>query len=314
MNAVKYNGEYMFLFFCMAMGAVANLLIDSMRNLVRADGGYVFVQLMGTINATFLKLIGIAIYFRFGVMPYLYFYIFASVPILVCFIIRCKQYFSVKYLQLTPMFRKIWDARYLWLKSDLEYIRANADSLLISLLFPAAIMGTYTVYKSIEQIMKNFIEGFFDVLSQNTVCYKGDRIALENQEHKIKIIRNLVVIVIILGTIIYAANMSWWTRLINLQHYEGIDIFILCVALTSIIYLLGKYEINAIAFLAETKMNFKLALITAVLATMTYLVIAVMPTTTVIVIQRVLVYLFPTVVAVYLFQKNKMNIYGKINH
>lgn len=312
-NITKYDGKYTLLFFFLVIGAITNYIIDSMRNIVRAEGGYVFVQLMSTLNATILKFAGILLYFYFGAMVYLYFYVLSSVPVMICFIIRCRKNISLKYVQIKPMFKKVFEAKYLWLKSDLEYIRSNIDSLLVSILFPAEIMGSYSIYKSLEQMMRNFIEGFFDVLSQNTVQFKGDEAALNRQERKIKIARNISMCAIIAGIIIYVPHMSWWVSKLNLSNYKGMEWFVLCVAVGGFFYLLGKYEINAIAFLAETKANFIMAIINAAIATGSYVFILISPTLTSVILQRIINYFAASLVAIVYFNQNKIRIYTKVN-
>ena len=88
---------------------------------------------------------------------------------------------------------------------------------------------------------------------------------------------------------------------------------VMCVAIGGLLYLLGKYEINAIAFLAETKMNFILAIINAVIAIGSYLIIVVSPTINAVVVQRILNYLMASLIAILFFRKNKETIYCKIN-
>lgn len=313
MNKVKYNSEYTLLFLCLAVGAVSNYLIDSMRNIVRAEGGYVFVQVMSTLNTTILKFFGIILYFLFGVDCYLYFYVLSALPILLIFIIKCSTNISLRYVQFKPMLMRVWEARYLWLKADLEYVRSNVDSLLVSLLFPTAIMGSYSLYKSLEQMMRNFIEGFFDVLSQHTVQFKGNEDALLKQEKKIKFARNISMLVIMAGILIYVPKMSWWIDIMNLSNYGGIEWFVLCVALGGMLYLMGKYEINAISFLAETKMNFVIAILNSMIAIASYLIIFVSPTVGAVIAQRIINYFMASVIAILFFNRNKKKIYGELN-
>lgn len=312
-NKSKYNGEYTLLFVCLAVGAVANFMIDSMRNMVRAEGGYVFVQLMSTLNATILKFFGIVLYFYFGATCYLYFYVLSSLPIFFCFLMKCKNNISLKYLHIKPMFRKVYEARYLWMKGELEYVRSNVDGLLVSLLFPSSIMGTYTIYKSLEEIMKGFIEGFFDVLSQSTVQYKGNFSVLLIQEKKIKMARNACITAILAGISIYGLRMRWWVSLLNLSNYDGIEWFVLCVAVGGILYLCGKYEINAIAFLAETKDSFVMAVINAVIAIASYIMVLAAPNSATIISQRLLNYLSASVIAIIYFTRKREKIYMGIN-
>ena len=153
-------------------------------------------------------------------------------------------------------------------------------------------------------MMKNFIEGFFDVLSQHTVQYKGDANALVQQEKRIKFARNISMLGIVIGLVIYCPRMSWWIRVANLSNYEGMEMLVMCVAIGWVLYLLGKYEINAIAFLAETKMNFILAIINAVIAIGSYLIIVVSPTINAVVVQRILNFLMASLIAILFFRKN----------
>lgn len=313
LNSLKYNDEYTLLFVCLVIGAVSNLFIDSLRNIVRSDGGYIFVQAMGTMNTTVIKMLGLFVYMWWGAMPYLYYYVLSSMPILIFFVLRCRKYIGYEHIKFRQMIKKVWEARYLWLKSDFEYVRSNIDSLLVSMLFPTSVMGGYTIYKSLEQIMRNFVEGFFDVLSQHTVQYKGNINTLSIQERKIKLTRNVSVIAIIIALAIYVPKMEWWVGLIHLNKYDGITWFILCVAIEGILYLMGKYEINAISFLATTRMNFIMSVINSVIAVMAYIMIIISPNVTGVILQQLVGYLVASILAIVAFNKYKDDIYGKLN-
>ena len=312
-NMTRYDGKYTLLFLALFIGAVMNLFIDSFRNIVRSDGGYVFVQAMSTVNATVLKMLGLVIYVAWGALPYLYFYVLSSAPILVVFVIRSRKYIAFRFVVFKDMLKKLWEARYLWLKSDFEYVRSNVDSLLVSVLFPASVMGVYTIYKSLEQIMRGFVEGFFDVLSQNTVQYKGNAEELEIQEKKIKFARNLSIAAIMIGIVIYLPQMDFWITVVHLSKYEGVKWFVLAIAIEGIIYLYGKYEINAISFLATTKMTFFMSVVNSVVAILLYTFIIMQPNITGVLLQQMVGYVVASVLAIILFKKNKKNIYGKLN-
>ena len=200
----------------------------------------------------------------------------------------------------------------MWLKTDLDYFKNNADSIIVSTLFPTSIMGAYTIYKSLEQIAKNFIEGFFDVLSQNMVKYKSDKSRLQGIEKKIKLARNFIIAIIFLGTIFIGIYSEQLISLIHLQKYDHISEMIICVAIVSICYLIGKYEINTLAFFATSKLNFKMGIFVSMISLCTFLVVILISTIYGVLLQRILAYLSSSIVAIVYFKKYKEQMYTEI--
>ena len=162
-------------------------------------------------------------------------------------------------------------------------------------------------------MMKNFVDGFFDVLSQRTVRYKGNERALKNQEKIIKCARNIGMAVIIAGIIVYGANMSWWIKVLNLSNYTGIKWFVLGVAISGVFYLWGKYEMNAILFLAETKTILLVTVINVIITLASYIIIVISPTIKWIVFQRIFNYWISSLIAIVVVCKKKKTIYSSIN-
>ena len=114
-NVSKYNREYGWLLLIFLIGSAASSLNDAMSLMVRAQGGYVFSQLIKTINNYFLKFFGIILYFWSGAEIYLVFYGLSSLPLLLIFAIRLRKNFNIKYIKLKETIGKIYTARYLWL-------------------------------------------------------------------------------------------------------------------------------------------------------------------------------------------------------
>ncbi len=309
----KYDGKHLIILISFIIGAVISALNDGFAIVIRSQGGYVFSQLTRTINSYVLKFGGIALYFEFGATVYLMFYSFSSIPVLIVFIIKLKRFIRFKNIRLKPTLRKIIEAKYLWLRTDLDYFRNNADGLLVSALFPATIMGSYTIFKTLEQMSKTFIEGFFDVLSQNSVKYKGNYSALVLTEQKFKKARNIFIFIILGGTGVFMINPQFFISLIHLNKYENLEYLIICIAIVSIVHLIGKYEINAIAFLGTSKHNFKIGLFNFCASVLSFLVVIVLKNFFGIMIQRVFIYLFNSMVCIYIFVHEKKQMYTNIN-
>lgn len=309
-SITKYSGNYMLLFVMFYVGACVAALNDAMALTIRAIGGYVFSAAAKSFNIYIIKFICILLYFRFGAMVYLYVYGLSSLPLLVFFVIRLRKLLSISHLKLKDTWAKVWKAKYLWLRTDLDYFKGNADGLLVSLIFPSTVMGTYAVYKQIESILRGVLDGFFDVLSQNTVRYKGNVERMRQQERAIKKGRNIIVIVMILGMGIYVTLSDFWIRLVHLDKYEMIGYMIFCSLVVAIIYALGKYELNALAFFASPELNFKYAFISFVVAVFSFSAVIFLPDYYGISMQRYIVYGINSVIGVVIFRRIREGIYS----
>lgn len=312
LNTKKYNGEYTFLLGTFLIGGGASALNNAMSLIVRSQGGYVFSQLVGTMNNYVVKFIGLGLYFSFGAKVYLYFYGLSSIPLLIVYFIKIRKLIKRTYVDLKSTVAKIKSAKYLWLKTDLDYLKNNADSILVSTLFSPYIMGSYSIFKTLEQLSKTIIEGFFDIQSQNTVKYKGNRQKLMMQEQKIKVARNIFLSFIICGMLIYVISPDYWIQLVRLNKYQGIDIMIFSVAIISIIHLLGKYEINALAFFASSKVNFVIGVILFCFTVFSFGWVLLMQDIKGVMIQRISVYLAHTIISIMVFKQNKCSLYTEI--
>ena len=277
LNQTQYGGAYSLLLGAYLVGGIIGTMNNSMSLIVRSKGGYVFAQMARTLNSYFAKFVGIAVYFLAGTTPYLLFVGLANIPLFLVLIIYTRKCYSFKYIKVKETFGKIWAFKLWWIKTDLEYFKNSADSLLVSLLFPAAIMGSYTVFKTMEDISKTFVEGFFDVLSQDSVKNKGDYEALCKREKKIKLVRNYFIGIIGAGTILFFIKADFFVYLVNLGKYQHMNYLVTCVGIITIIHLIGKYEINAVAFFASSKTNLIISVIGGLLSVSAFVLVFVFP-------------------------------------
>jgi len=312
LNATKYGGQYTLLMFAFVVGAYIHDLNNSMSQIVRAQGGYIFSTFASTLNNYLVKAVGIPLYYVAGAKVYLFFYALSSIPLAVVYIIKIYHLIDPKCIQLKSMLHKVYDARYFCLKGYMEYGKANLDSLLVNALFPASIMGSYTIFKQLEQIAKTIIEGFFDVLTQQTVQCKGKQKELEKYEVSIKKARNIIFITIVFGIFVFLNAPEFFVRIVRLSEYEYIEKMIVCIAIISLIHVAGKYEINAIGFFASSKLNLKKEAIVfvATIASFVWLVIA--PNLQGMLWQRITVYLMQSAMSIYLFKKYRTVLYTTV--
>lgn len=308
----KYSVEYHLILVLFIIGSFVSALNNSMTLIVRSEGGYVFSQIASTANNYFLKFAGIGLYFWKGEKAYLYFYAVSAVPLFFVYLIKSHKSFDLKEINIRSTLKKIWKAKYLWLKTDLDYLKNNADSFLVSAIFPTSVMGSYTIYKSLEQIAKNFVEGFFDVLSQHMVKYKGNKEKLQASEKKIKFARNIIIGLICAGCGVLAVYSSKIISLIRLSKYENMTEMLMCVAVVSICYLIGKYEINTVAFFGSSKLNFQLGIVTSIISLVTFGIVALISNIYGVLLQRVMAYLLTSIVAIVFFYRYREKMYTEI--
>lgn len=311
-NFTKYSGKHLWLLALFLLGAESCSVNNALALIVKSQGGYVFSQTANVLNNYFIKFLGIAIYFWKGSYPYLIFYALSSIPLLMIYIVKLRSVICFKYVDIYATIKKVYKAKYLWLRTDLDYLKMNADSILVSTLFPPAVLGSYTIFKSLEQLSKNFIEGFFDILSQHMVKDKGNPEKLKAAEKSIKHIRNIIILLIFLGSALFMTNSQKWIRLIHLTKYDYMNTMIITVAIISVLHLWGKYEMNTVAFFASSKMNLKMAMVTFLLTCMSFIWVVLFSNIYGVLLQKITAYLVTSIIALAFFMKNREAMYNKI--
>lgn len=308
----KYEGMYFPILLSFIIGSVVSAFNDSMSLVVRAQGGYVFSQAAKVANTYFSKIGGVALYFAFGATPYLLFNAFVSVPLMIIFIVKVRKSLNFRYFIIKDMLKKIWKAKFLWLKTDLDYFKNNADSVLVSILFTSAILGAYTIFKTLENISKTFIEGFFDVLSQESVRNKGNKEVLIKLRNKFRKVAFLLCFLIFWMLLVFSIKPEFFVEILHLSKYEGMIPIVYCVGIISIIHLVSKYEINMVSFFASSKTFFFVGLANFVGAIVSFAVVAFFPSIVSMLSQRIVVYLIAGLISVIVYQKNKEKMFSKI--
>lgn len=312
LNYTKYDGQYLLLFLFFYIGACVGALNQSMSLIIRSRGGYVFSQVVSTLNGDIVGVIAILIYTFIGLKVYLLFIALGTIPVMFVYVSYLKLLFKRRHVKIKATLHKIKDSRYLWLKSWLDFFRVEADVMLVSILFPPAIIGNYSIFKKFEGILKSFIEGFFDVICQRQVQYKGNPDVLKLQERKINLVRWAAIVVVFIGGVVFSTNPDFFVGLINLQKYDSMEIIIYVVLLTGILYLWGKYEINAVAYFAPTKTIFKMGIATFLISIFSFGSLIVLPSLEGALTQRLIVWGATSLIAIILFRRRRDLYYENI--
>ena len=304
-NKSKYGGQFTVVFVAYTISMLSKAVIDSIRLTLKAIGKYEMAQIIDVCNNTFIKIVGIIVFLKFGAIPYLLVFSLTPVVLSCILIIYCKEYISIKSFDIKAILKKVKESKYLWLRGYIDWVRNYADGLLVSIFFPASIMGSYSVFKNIEQYCKMLIEGFFDVLTQETVRMKGNQEKINRYYSKMNIIRWCVIGVGIIFTIIYWYNRSFFIDLVGFSDYKYIDIMILFVAILELSYLLGKIEINVVALFDSPKHYFYMGIVILVITLTSFALVIVKTSVLGMLLQRVFVSLFTSLYTIFVFRKKR---------
>ena len=309
----KYESRYLLILISFYVGSCANALCDSMSLIVRSQGNYVFSQAVKTINSSIVKFIAIFVYILYGATPYLFFYCLIPIPLLLVFYIKLRNYLSIDFISIAGTIRKIKDSRNLWLNSYMGYFSNSADTLLVSVIFPPSLMGAYTLYKNLEGMARSFCEGFFDVIFQRFVKYRGDAKTLISMERKVNLTRWAVILLIVAVMAVFTINPSFFVRLINLTKYNDVILILYVVSLASILYLFGKNEGNLIALLGPSSVILKLGVVMFFVTLSSYLLVVLIPTIEGVLSQRLFILGISSLLSIFIFKKHRLD-YFKNNY
>lgn len=312
LNYTKYDNKYFILFLFFIFASMANALIDSVKTIIRSLGGYVIAQVINTFNSIFIKTVGIIAYLRYGATAYFYFNAVVPVVMALLLIVYIRKYIKLCYFNIKSILKKISDAKFLWMRSYLDYFKANADTLLVSSLFSPEVLGSYSVFKQIEQMLKNFIEGFFDTLNQDMVKYKGNPKMLLQKERGIKRVSKAFVLLGIIVLVICKLNAGFIINILNLNKYQDIELMLVFAALCAIVYIWGKYEINFLSFFATSNLNFVISIIVFAFTILSYGIVLIDNSVISILIQRLSIYFFYSALAIYLYKRDRNKMFANV--
>lgn len=311
LNETRYENQYKTLFLLFCFSGFAKAMIDTLKSIIKSLGGYVYSQFIDVVNNTVLKIIAMYSYIKYGAVVYLVTLCLMPIIMMIIIMFHQKDNFQLKLCSLKSTFNKIREVKYLWLRSYLDYIRNYADSFLVSVFFSSSILGSYSIFKTLEQMARNVIEGFFDVLTQNMVRYKNMYSQLVSYEKKIRLVKNYALLFVCIMTVIYWLLRDSIIQLMNLQKYAYIEYLILCVAFISVLYLVGKIQINIISLFDTMKVNCIVGIIVLVITVASYLILIISDSIAVLLLQRCIIYFAFSITAIVFMKKRRKKIYGK---
>ncbi len=310
---MKYDGAFLWVLLSFYVGSCASALNDSLSLIIRSQGDYVFSQFAKTVNSNVTKFLAIFLYIQCGAVAYLYFYALIPLPLMIVFVLKLRKNIKFSYFRFSGTIKKIKESKNLWMKSYLDYFSTSADNLLVTLLFPPSVIGLYTLYKNFEQIAKSFIEGFFDVLIQKCVSFKGEYEKLIRMERKLNKVRWAVIALILILAVVFASRVDFFISMANLSKYGQADIIIYCILVISVLYLIGKNEINYVSLFAPSNMILKSGTFIFAVTVLSFIIVILLPSIYGVLLQRIAIFGITSLSAMFLFYRNRVSFYTQVN-
>ena len=250
----KFEGQYFSLFFTMGLLSVSNAFNDSTILILKAFNKY-FVAALATYTINvFGKLAALLLFIKFGFGTYIWTIILLPVFVSIPLIYMLKDWFSFK-----NVFKKEYvidslkKSKFFALSAYLSYASSYLDQLIVSIFMSPEVIGAFTLSKSILQIVISFIENIFDPLIQNLVRFKNDIFEFRNKMKFIFKIRNIVLILSILGLPILVAYINDILALLKIDHYPYLNYFIIFIYLSQIGHIAMKVKYSYISLFHHPK-------------------------------------------------------------
>jgi O-antigen/teichoic acid export membrane protein len=264
-STVKFNNEYLYLFLLMAILSVFNAINDSAALLLRSFNKYFSSALVNYSVSIFGRFFALIIFINFGFKPFIYTIIFLPLIITIPVIFMLREWLSLKsFYKKDILLHNLRVSKHFTLSAYLGYIFSYLDQLVISIVFPAEILGSFSIGKRIVNIAKSFIGNIFDPMIQELVKFKNDINRIKERLRNIFQIKNFILIISILSfpaVYLFSENLI---DSLNLTLYPYLIHFIIIIYISQIVLIELKIKYVFISLFYESlyylKMTFYSAL------------------------------------------------------
>jgi O-antigen/teichoic acid export membrane protein len=270
----KYDGEYFSLFVFMTIFSIARAINDSTVLLLRAFNQYISAAFVTYTVNVFGKILALMLFFKYGFEYYIYTVIVLPVIITIPVIIKLKEWIHFGgVFKKENIKRSLINSKSFALSSYISYIYNSLDQLIVSLFTSPETIGSFTVAKNILVMGRTFVENIFDPLLQSLVRYRRDNLLLLKKYTRIVTIRNILLFISIAFVpivLLYTHNII---KLLHIDHYKHINIFIVTIYFSEISHIGVKLKYNMIALFYTPDQYFKLTLINSVISLVFFTII-----------------------------------------
>lgn len=263
----KFSENYFDLFLLMSLLSVFRSLNDSSNLLLKAFNKYLLSAISVYSVNIFGKLLAIFMFIKYGFIFYLYTLFLLPLVINFFSFYHIKNYINLKLIfDYKSLVNYLKESKNLLFANYTSFAFNNLDQLLVSIFLKPENLGVFTLAKNIWLMSKSFIENIFDPITQKVVSIKNNKTKLILSYNNINKVRNMILGISFLIFPLILIYLSDLIKLLNLVHYNNLDLFIITIYISSVIYVFAKVKLNFATLLFKSSYYLKIYIVNAMLS------------------------------------------------
>lgn len=304
----RFNEQYSCLFFLMAGMSIFSALNDSAALLLKSFNMYFASSLTSYTVNVFGRIIALFLFFKFGFLIYINFVLFLPlfVTIPVFYLLRKWISFDGVFLK-SNIKRSIQNSKSFAFSAYISYLYNYLDQLLVSIFLSSEILGSFTVAKSLLDMVRTSIENIFDPIMQGLVKYKHKGVELVTRLQRIFQIQKVILIVSVLILPIFLFYLKKIVSILNLESYLYINHYIALIVISQIFHVGMKINLNLITLFMPSKIYLEATILRGLML-LTFFIVILFLKTDLIFLHLVLTNVFMLLYGVYRYKKNFLKI------
>ncbi len=268
LSVYKYNSEHLVLFISVGLLSVFSSVADSIFQIYKSLNRTLDYQFVSVAFLSIFRILSILAFINYSIYHYIIIGLFANLFITFYFLIKLKNELSIG----LNFNLKIKKSILLLNKSNINifrkatyisYLYRSSDQLLISLLAPVNVIGSYGFCKNILDLINVLLQNIFEPLIQRFIEFKNDSKAYINYFNKVLYTRNiLMILMILISPVFYFTNDLLIFFKIN--HYPNLFYYFIFIYTAQFFYLNNVLDIGKITLFESEKFYFRIILIQSI--------------------------------------------------
>lgn len=274
LSNTKYYNDYDSLFITLSILTIFKNIHETLILLFKSFNKYLHSQLSNYFVNVFGKLIALYFYTTYGLNTYLIILsllpIVGSIPLII---------YIIKWIDVSLVFNKeyfrnsILNSKSFALSSYISYIYNYIDQIIVSLFLPSNILGSFTVCKSMYNIIKQSIENIFDPLTQSLVRFKHDSFNFNFHFKKISKLSFKLFILMIITSPIVIYYIDEIVVLLRLNQYTNIQNYLVYIYISQILFMIFKTKLDVINLFFNKIYYLKMSIFNSIVVLLSFVLV-----------------------------------------
>lgn len=274
-----------------------NAVTDTTNIILRSNNKYVLAAVLTTLGTFISKLLTLCVFVVWGFKPYLF---ILSLSNIVVFILQFKivrNYYSWHSVMPVGKFiKQIVLHKHLLVSSYVNYLYSYVDGLLVSILLPTNVIGSYGIMRQIYNAGKIAVNNLFDPSLLILVKYKNQLKLCKLYLERVVKFQHRLTLVCSVSFVVWMLFLNKLIAFLNIGHYDYIWLYMLMSYLAVLVYIISKVR-QFICLTIDTESvslmtYFYMSIINVVVSIIVYVFLPYQLTASSILLSNLMVYLF----------------------